>query len=120
MNGRVDGVVVDVSNLDEGEAFWTGLLGLEAIDRRDQYLYLKGLASGVLLILQQVSDPKTTKNRMHLELRADDPEALVTWVTANGGSVVSSYETDWYVVTVMADPDGNEFCVAMRPSAARS
>ncbi|MEX1044406.1 MAG: VOC family protein [Acidimicrobiia bacterium] len=119
MSGRVDGVVVDVSNLDEGEAFWTGLLGLEAVDRRDQYVFLQGLAPGVLLILQEVSDPKETKNRMHLEVQADDPEALVSWVTAHGGSVVSSDQTDWYALTVMADPDGNEFCVGMRPSAAR-
>jgi len=111
MRAWVEGVVLDVSDLDRSEAFWTGLLGLERIRRRDQYLYLSGLAQGMMLILQQVPDPKTAKNRMHVEVRAVDPQATIDWVLDNGGRLVGDHETDWYSLVVMADPDGNEFCV---------
>lgn len=119
MTGRVDGVVVDVSDLERGAAFWAGLLDLEVLERRDQYLYLQGLAPGVMLILQEVPETKTQKNRLHLEVRTDDPSGLISWVTDNGGSVVASHDSDWYSLTVLADPDGNEFCVGRRPSSAR-
>jgi predicted enzyme related to lactoylglutathione lyase len=52
-----------------------------------------------------VPEPKTVKNRIHLDLLTDDVSALV----AAGASVIRprDEEIGW---TVLADPDGNEFC----------
>jgi predicted enzyme related to lactoylglutathione lyase len=61
-----------------------------------------------------VPEAKAVKNRMHLDVAAADPEALISRVVALGGIRLQSHEmgdTRW---TVMADPEGNEFCVIQR------
>ena len=54
---------------------------------------------------------KTGKNRLHLDLRPQDQAAEVARLEALGASranVGQGPEVSW---VVMADPDGNEFCV---------
>jgi hypothetical protein len=55
----------------------------------------------------RVPEPKTVKNRVHLDVRAADRDAEVARLIAAGASEVGRHE-DW---VVMADPEGNEFCV---------
>ncbi|MFE2096410.1 VOC family protein [Streptomyces sp. NPDC059468] len=72
-----------------------------------------GTGLGRRLLFQRVPEAKTAKNRLHLDLhpgagrRADE----VARLTALGARVLREVEGpagDW---TVMADPEGNEFCV---------
>ena len=57
---------------------------------------------------QRVPEPKTAKNRVHLDLRAPGLVAdEVARLTALGATVLR----DGTDLVVMADPDGNEFCV---------
>ena len=60
----------------------------------------------------RVPEPKVAKNRMHLDLMADDPEDEVVRLVALGATRVADVEEYGYEWTVMADPEGNEFCVA--------
>lgn len=56
----------------------------------------------------RVPEPKTAKNRMHFDLRAETSvSAEVERLVALGASVVTAGED----LTVMRDPEGNEFCV---------
>lgn len=62
---------------------------------------------------EKVPEPKTAKNRMHLDLVDPDPSA-VTRLVSLGASVVAEHELGpgghrW---TILRDPEGNEFCVA--------
>jgi hypothetical protein len=54
-----------------------------------------------------VPEPKTVKNRLHLDLRADDPAAEVIRLVGLGARVTSEQDR----LTVLEDPEGNEFCV---------
>jgi len=54
-----------------------------------------------------VPEGKVVKNRVHLDLAAQDPAAEVTRLVVLGAVTVREYE-GW---TQMADPEGNEFCV---------
>jgi hypothetical protein len=56
---------------------------------------------------QLVPEPKTVKNRLHLDLGADDPAAEVERLIALGARVVAEHDR-W---TTLADPEDNEFCV---------
>jgi predicted enzyme related to lactoylglutathione lyase len=66
------------------------------------------------LVLQQVPEPKRGKNRMHLDLFVDDIEheaarLIELGATRLSGRPLSGPTGDSWIV--MADPDGNEFCV---------
>jgi catechol 2,3-dioxygenase-like lactoylglutathione lyase family enzyme len=55
---------------------------------------------------------KVAKNRMHLDVMAPDPEAEVARLVGLGATRVDDVEEFGYTWTVMADPEGNEFCIA--------
>jgi hypothetical protein len=60
-------------------------------------------------------DPKTVKNRLHIDLRPDDQEAEVERLVDMGARPVDigQHDVSW---VVLADPEGNEFCVLSRNS----
>jgi hypothetical protein len=60
----------------------------------------------------RVPEPKTAKNRLHLDLAAPDPEAEVARLVGLGATRVADTDEYGYTWTVLADPEGNEFCVA--------
>jgi predicted enzyme related to lactoylglutathione lyase len=102
--------------------FWGELLGAppRALDRAGWYR-IGPLADGAPAItFQPVPGPKTGKSRAHLDVRVDDLDAAVDLVGRLGGSgpsQVHRYEEG--TVAVMADPEGNEFClVALVAGAA--
>lgn len=71
------------------------------------------LPEGPVLYFNQVPEPKTIKNRIHLCLRPETSrEEEVTRLTGIGATHVSDYRNpDGSGWVVLADPEGNEFCV---------
>ena len=66
---------------------------------------------GPRLFFQRVPEGKVVKNRLHLDLRPDDQDAEVERLLDRGArrvDVGQSAEVPW---VVLADPEGNEFCV---------
>ena len=79
--------------------------------------YVALTRNGITLTLQRVPEPKIVKNRMHLDLLVDDLEHEVQRLDSLGATRVETdarYEfgQTWYV---LADPEGNEFCIARSP-----
>ncbi len=105
-------LVIDCADAEAVAPFWCAVFGLEQRWRMGQFLGLedpKGERWGV--ILQQVPEPKTVKNRVHVDLATPDLEAEAGRVVALGGRrIVERREgpAHWIVV---ADPEGNEFCL---------
>ena len=62
------------------------------------------------------------KNRLHLDLRPDDQAAEVARLEALGATRVDVGQGDDVTWVVLADPEGNEFCVlrALRPDEVGS
>jgi predicted enzyme related to lactoylglutathione lyase len=62
------------------------------------------------LLFASVPDRKQTKNRLHLDFRPDDRDAEVERLLRLGATRVDvgQGESSW---VVLADPEGNEFCV---------
>ena len=110
-------LTLDCVDLDAIAAFWQAALGYAregTIDRR--YVTLAGGSPG--LTLQQVPEPKRGKNRMHLDLLVANLEAEVTRLRGLGAAAVTPVAREefgqrWFV---LADPEGNEFCVAEDPN----
>ena len=62
------------------------------------------------LLFISVPEAKSIKNRLHIDLRPDDHDVEVTRLLAMGATTVDIGQGNppW---TVLADPEGNEFCV---------
>ena len=62
------------------------------------------------LLFARVPEPKTVKNRLHLDLRPDDRDAAVDRLLGLGATHadIGQGEQSWIV---LRDPEGNEFCV---------
>lgn len=65
------------------------------------------------IYFQTVPEPKVGKNRMHIDVRCggDDPEAVVAGLIARGATRIGEGRQGPHAWIVMADPDGNEFCI---------
>ncbi len=110
----------DVADLDRMAEFWCAALGYRPEGAVNQYRsFVPKWGFGPKLILQQVAEPKTAKNRLHLDLEHEpgfDAEAEVARLVALGATRLSDMVTElgedggWIV---MADPEGNEFCICV-------
>ncbi|WP_416966282.1 VOC family protein [Streptomyces sp. Agncl-13] len=80
----------------------------------DPYDKDRGTGLGRRLLFQRVPEPKTTKNRLHLDLHPgpERREAEVERLTGLGASVLRRVTEPAGSWVVMTDPEGNEFCVA--------
>lgn len=116
---RLDYVTLDVADLDRAAAFWSALLGLDIVDRLGQYAWLARPGPGAAtLVLQEVPEPKVGKARAHVDLSADDPPAVRERALALGATELDRVAEHGYELLVMADPDGNEFCLGLTGSEA--
>ena len=108
-------IVLDAVDVERVAAFWAEALHYRRVDRLDQYEVLvpQEGETGSVFLVQGVGEPKTVKNRMHLDIDAIDVEAEATRLEALGARRVADdpiheHGTTWIL---MADPEGNEFCV---------
>ena len=68
---------------------------------------------GPRLGFQRVADPTPGKNRVHLDFSAADVDAEVSRLVAAGATVIRRHQfSENFRWVVLADPDGNAFCVA--------
>lgn len=113
VSANVRTVMVDCNDLDRMVAFWGELLDLEPVAHYPGYVFMSKVSeNGPALAFQQVPEPRAGKNRLHLDLVADDPEGCVARVIELGGSRVEDHELDdGFHWTVLTDPEGNVFCV---------
>jgi len=75
-----------------------------------------------MMILQRVPEPKVGKNRAHLDIQVDGLDTGTARVEALGGRWMEPDENrethDGFGWRVMADPEGNEFCIFEVPPIA--
>lgn len=111
--GIVTTIMHDTVDLDGAVAFWTQVLGLEVVHRAHPFVYLSRLSdNGPRLAFQEVPERRTEKNRLHLDVMVPDRREFIGRVLQLGGSVVGDHqEGDFPTWTVMADPEGNQFCI---------
>ena len=64
----------------------------------------------------RAEDEKKAKSRLHLDFRPDDQDAEVARLVAHGAQRVDIGQGDQSSWVVLADPEGNEFCVLGRRS----
>jgi hypothetical protein len=110
-------IVLDCVDADALASFWGSALGFGRGPFGPPYVRLTDpTGRWPDLLLQQVPEPRTTKNRMHLDLQVLDVHAEVTRLAALGATVLEpAHDDDGFLTVVLADPEGNEFCVLRPP-----
>ena len=117
MSIRIQCLCVDTADPAELAGFWQAALGWHRTFEEDDEVVLEppegSREDGVVpdLLFLRVPDVKSGKNRLHLDLRPEDQAAEVARLESLGARRVGVGQGDDVSWVVMADPDGNEFCV---------
>lgn len=100
-------IVVDTPDAARICAWWAGVLGAEAHDHEDGYSYVEPVPGAPFesLVFVPVPEPKTVKNRIHIDVTTPDVELLI-----DAGATLLRARDEEIRWSVLADPDGNEFC----------
>jgi predicted enzyme related to lactoylglutathione lyase len=113
---RMGWVVLDTPDPRGLAPFWEELLGARRGEEADHMVEIP-LPAGAGFLLWRSPDPTPGKNRMHVDLVPDDDQdAEVERALRLGATRVDIGQGDARHV-VLADPEGNEFCI-LRPDDA--
>ncbi|MEU3709211.1 VOC family protein [Streptomyces catenulae] len=110
-------IVIDTHDLPALARFWAAVLRWRILSEREREVVIGPDENApVGICFMPVTDRKTGKNRLHLDLTttAEDREDEIARVLALGARRVDVGQRGDESWTVLADPEGNEFCV-VRP-----
>jgi predicted enzyme related to lactoylglutathione lyase len=115
---RLHHIVIDAHDLTALADFWAEALHWSVLSAREREVVVGPSADAPIgLCLMPAGDTrKTVKNRVHLDLTtsADDRDAEIERLLGLGARRVDIGQTGQESWDVLADPEGNEFCV-VRP-----
>ena len=124
MATRLVHLVIDSADPHRIGQFWADALGwIIGIDDQDEvevlppgFVYPGPTALPLDFVL--VTDPKTTKNRVHLDLVVEDLDAATAEIESLGGRWLEpgiTRDLEGFQWRIMADPEGNEFDIDVLP-----
>jgi hypothetical protein len=127
---RITEISVDCADPGGLAEFWCGVLGYEVVDAEDDIVEIRPVgteaATSIVpsVLFVKVPEAKTVKNRLHLDVNTTDSDrdaelgrllALGATRVDVGQGEVDHGGVTWYV---LADPEGNEFCLLRSKVAA--
>jgi catechol 2,3-dioxygenase-like lactoylglutathione lyase family enzyme len=113
----IGSIVINVSDVPRAKQFWSAALGyvVRDVERDHNEATFVVLADPrrrwANISLQLRPEPKPERNRLHLDLYSDDQQAEVERLVALGAVRLPWHYDPGDDFVVLADPDGNEFCV---------
>ncbi len=119
MTARIRSITFDCADAAKLGVFWSQVTGYQDHPNNpnapgDAEWLIVPPEGGPALLFIPVPEPKTVKNRVHLDLQPDDRtrDEEVARVLALGATLVADHrEPDGTGWVVLADPEGNEFCI---------
>jgi hypothetical protein len=120
---RLQNISIDSHNAESLAGFWRDALGWRITSVEPEEVVLEppvgSLEEGVVpdILFLPVPEGKTAKNRLHFDLRPSDQDAEIERLTNLGATRVDIGQSAQCTWVVLADPEGNEFCVlrALKP-----
>ena len=117
MSVRWQCVCVDCADPRGLAVFWQQVLGWRLTYEHDDEVVIEppvgspedGVSPDLLFL--KVPEARSVKNRLHIDLRPDDRDVEVARIEALGATRVDVGQTGSESWVVLADPEGNEFCV---------
>ena len=112
-NFNFHGLAMDANDVQSLAEFWSAVAGYKIAE--SHYPYVAVLTSDQAayprVIIIQVPETKTAKNRLHMEFKTNDLKSEAARIVALGATLVAEREfgdTRWIVIL---GPEGNEFCL---------
>lgn len=118
-------IAIDCSDPAQLADFWASVLDLDVVrvTADGERAFLSDPQEAIRLLLHRVPEPKTVKNRLHLDVYVSPSgappaeakpivDAEAERLCAMGATELRAFEkpNDYFIV--MSDPEGNEFCIA--------
>jgi predicted enzyme related to lactoylglutathione lyase len=119
MGGMHITLVLDCADPEKLSEFWAPALRCRSARSKPPYVILEPEEPGhPYVLLQKVPEPRVGKNRMHLDVDTEDLPGEIERVIGLGATQLSPEPISEFGMTwvVMADPEGNEFCVCASAS----
>jgi predicted enzyme related to lactoylglutathione lyase len=117
MIGRLGEIVIDCHDPVRLAEFWQRVLGGYIVRQSHDWVALEP-PTGLTVSFQWVPETKTVKNRVHLDIDVGDMLEATAAAEAAGATRVGEVVYDELGgFQVMADPEGNEFCLINGPTA---
>ncbi|MGO1316454.1 MAG: VOC family protein [Cellulomonadaceae bacterium] len=106
--------MITVDSTDPGPlaTWWAEQLGGEVVEDNDGWFYVVTVPEQPTRAFQKVDEVTPGKNRVHLDLVAPDRAIEVQRLRAAGATQVDEHTMGDFTWTVLADPQGNVFCVS--------
>lgn len=114
MPSRLAAIAIDATDPDRVAEFWCAALGWTIQERAPDGVTIgSGAGSWPRIDIYAVPEAKTIKNRLHLDLRPDGVSAAAELerLLRLGASRVDVGQPSGVGWVVLADPEGNEFCL---------
>lgn len=112
---RLIAVTIDCVDLEAMLSFWSALLDVEG-ELHEPFGFIQHLEGGVSVWLQRVPEPRSGKNRLHLDLIVGDLATIERRVEQLGGGLVGIHEWQGFRWRTCSDPEGNLFDVMQAES----
>ncbi|MEX0664649.1 MAG: VOC family protein [Acidimicrobiia bacterium] len=118
MSCRITELVIDCADFERQAAFWSAVLGYVEIGREEGDIEIGPPGGGFggpqpTLVFTPVPEPKGAKLRLHIDVNATDRDqaAELERLLSLGARKVDVGQTGAESWHVLADPEGNEFCL---------
>jgi predicted enzyme related to lactoylglutathione lyase len=112
MSFRIRNIGIDTNDVDRTVAFWQAATGYVERARISDYVLLADPdGQGANVLVQQVPERRSGKNRLHLDLAVDDVDTASDTLVGLGATRLRRFDEPGDTWVVLTDPDGNEFCV---------
>ena len=111
MASKVYSVTIDCRDPERVASFWSAALGFEVTEREEDEVTIEAPdRTGWPILFGRAPDAKRVKNRIHFDLNPEDQGLEVERLMELGATKadIGQGDVSW---VVMADPEGNEFCV---------
>ena len=117
MTSRIVCIAINVIDAELVADFWCAVLGWRRVEEDEEVISIRGDdGSWPGIDLVRVPDRKVVHNRLHLDLRADGSSfaAELDRLLSLGATPADVGQPDDVTWVVLADPEGNEFCLLRR------
>lgn len=110
-------VTIDCLDPQTLAGFWSTVLEVPVQADYGDFVFLAASSNGgPMLGLQRVPDPTSGKNRVHVDLRGGHLATETPRLLALGASMIAEHQMPGFAWVVLADPEGNQFCIGEETS----